>query len=80
MAEATINERITRVVKPQGVTLELTMDEAQTLRDVLAKVGGSPRVSRRRHIAALSKAMEDAGIYYGDLQDMTGSVYFEDES
>lgn len=80
MAKATVNERITRVVKPQGVTLELTMDEAQTLRDVLAKVGGAPRESRRRYITAVSRAMEDAGIYYGDLKDMTGSVYFADES
>ena len=45
-----------------GVTLDLTLEEARTLAVVLSRVGGSPRISPREHIEAVSNALSDVGV------------------
>ena len=70
-----------------GITLELTLEEAQTLADVLYRVGGSPFTSRRKHTSSILSAMEGASVYAGDDMEVDGpatptdinkSIYFND--
>ncbi len=74
MAKATITP------PPQPpVTLDLTPDEAQTLVDILALVGGMPVTSRRAHAEAIRVALDSAGYHYSgradDLRD-SGTIWF----
>jgi hypothetical protein len=63
----------------RGVTLELTIDEAHTLRDVFAKIAGCPTTSRRVHVEAISNALADIGNSFSHvrLDDMSGSIEFK---
>lgn len=88
MAKATANTTKTTVMKPvveevvTGVTLTLDKDEAQFLADVLAKVGGSPEYSRRRHQQPISDALASAGIKHQyPLPDVNrnSGISFEDD-
>lgn len=58
-----IREQI--VISPpaiKSVTLELSKDEAETLRLILGKIGGCPDTTRRGHTGAISEALEAAGV------------------
>lgn len=70
------------IVKPT-ITMELTIEEAQALTDVLASVGGNPLASRRRHTDAVYEALTDAGFRhwasFAGIRDFTGSVSFKEE-
>jgi len=57
---ATATAKITATV----YTLTLSAEEAQTLADLLAKIGGSHQRSRRKHTAAISQALSAAGIRF----------------
>jgi hypothetical protein len=60
--------------------LTLTEDEAQTLRDILYKIGGDARTSRRRHIEPITEALEDVGIHVTSLfADADGGIYFQEQ-
>lgn len=95
MATANLNEAITRtetvVVVPETVTLTLTMNEAQTIADIFAKVGGSPDGSRRGYVEAVSDALLDAGVRWGEddgygfgtrvlPNDISGNINFRHEA
>jgi hypothetical protein len=56
-AEKTTLERI---VKEEGVTLHLTMDEVRTLVAVATMVSGDAVTSPRKHTDAIGRAIEDA--------------------
>ena len=47
-----------------GVTLNLSEEEAATLAAILAYVGGDPTKSARRHASAVSRALQDAGHHF----------------
>jgi hypothetical protein len=63
----------------EKVTIELTKDEAATLRRVMARIGGCPSKSRRKHTDSIADKLDDAGAghYQGDL--IKGDVEFADE-
>lgn len=66
------------------VELMMTYDEAQTLRDVLGKVGGRPQDTRRLHADSISVALTDAGVKRKfdvpwDWTDCTGAIEFHNE-
>lgn len=69
-------EIIKKVVVPGGVTLELTDSEAQTLVEVLFRVGGDPRFSRRAHSRNIIDQL--SGLDYHPTTSMLieGSIYF----
>ena len=51
------------------VTLELTSDEAQTLTNIMAVVGGNPNDTQRGNTDAVLAALREAGFNYGRRQD-----------
>lgn len=59
MAEAT---KQIRTVKKETVTLVLSIEEAETLMAVGAKIGGSKENSPRGHYDAVVKALSAAGV------------------
>ena len=56
-------------VAPDGAELKLTHREAQALAHALSCVGGDPRTTARRHIDAISTALQAAGYLYTDILD-----------
>lgn len=64
MAKAIPITRELVTTAPDGVTLQLTQDEAQTLTEILASIGGDPRTTARRHAQAISSAMQSAGYHW----------------
>lgn len=76
MAKVTRETREREIVarkEYQAVVLEMDEDEAQFLRDVLARIGGT-RESRRKHQDSLTEALEKAGVYGGQARDIKGSI------
>ena len=72
-------------VKRDEITLKLSEDEAQALADVFWVIGGAtgtvgdnPDWSRRAHTAAVSGALNGAGIQGGRGVDLEGSLFFAD--
>ncbi|MEV6419040.1 hypothetical protein [Streptomyces sp. NPDC051662] len=60
MAEAKrtiIEQEVTRVTKVPGITLTLTMEEAETLIAIAAKVGGSRERTVRKHVDSVTNAL-----------------------
>lgn len=69
---------ITKTVTiPDGVVLTLTPAEAESLRLVLGRVGGSPS-GRRGHMDNISDALNAVGVRWAWPNDdlLTGSVRF----
>ncbi|MEU9404757.1 hypothetical protein AB0E08_03440 [Streptomyces sp. NPDC048281] len=65
MAEAkraTVDQEVKRVEKVQGITLTLTMEEAETLIAVGAKIGGDKVATPRAHIESVIAALRKAGV------------------
>lgn len=60
---------------PGKVVLELTLDEANFLADIMGNISGS-MASRRRHQAAISEALRAAGLRrtYKDFNDLHGVI------
>ncbi|MFF9525393.1 hypothetical protein ACF1DV_25940 [Streptomyces achromogenes] len=74
---------VERVVTEDGFTLKLTVDEAETLVAVLARVGGSPHESPRGNAEAVMKALSGAGVRNYWVEDhpsdlASGSIQFAD--
>lgn len=62
---------------PPTYTLELSQEEAQTLADVLSRVGGSMTDSRRRHTQAILDTLGDVGVNFGNKPDLgNGGLVF----
>lgn len=74
MAKATADFR--RVL--DQVTLTLSGDEAQTLRDILEYIGGCPDTSRRTHTDAVMLALQGQDVYPSNKTDIRpqSSIYF----
>lgn len=49
---------------PEKVTLEMTLEEAQFLSNVLSNVVGCPRTSQRRHAESVYRRLSDADIRF----------------
>ncbi|MFE9442511.1 hypothetical protein ACFYO2_26745 [Streptomyces sp. NPDC006602] len=65
MAEAKrtiVDKEVKRVEKVPGITLTLTIAEAETLIAVGAKIGGDREHSPRKHYEAVTKALLGAGV------------------
>ena len=74
--------------KSGEVVLRMSEVEAQVLTNVLARVGGDPKKSRRRYVNSIYNVLKEAGIYYessscpGECDnclpelDVTGSITF----
>lgn len=79
----TIEIEVTKLETVPAVELVLTEDEAHTLAFILAKIGGDPTRSRRKHCDAISKALERAQIFWhkGQGRDLHvgGQIYFSIE-
>lgn len=76
-AGRTVTDVDRTVVTEEKVTLELTPDEAQFLRDVLYRVGG-PTDSRRRHSDDIAEALQRVGVERLDGTDVVedSAIYF----
>lgn len=59
-------------------TLTMTLDEAQALMDILAKIGGHPEKSRRRYMQAIYEALQKTGLRFQG--DYMGQSYFRDHA
>ena len=55
-------EQVVPAVTEEKIVLELSKDEAETLREILQYVGGDPTYSPRKHAESLLKALRDAGV------------------
>lgn len=47
---------------PKPLTIELSLDEAETLSAILCNIGGDPQKSRRQHADAVRDRLHDAGL------------------
>ena len=63
--QSTVKVPKTVEVDEQAIVLTLSPDEAETLRVILANVGGDPLLSRRKHSNAVDGALASAGIRSG---------------
>ncbi|MGI5196952.1 hypothetical protein ACQEVY_25535 [Streptomyces sp. CA-288835] len=61
-AKTTVSKTIERVEKVPAITLTVSIEEAETLMAVGAKIGGDPEHSPRKHYAAVTEALRDAGV------------------
>ncbi|MFJ8930617.1 hypothetical protein ACIRLA_28940 [Streptomyces sp. NPDC102364] len=88
MAEAkntTVEQQVTETKKVPGITLTLTVQEAEVLAAVGQYIGGDMYDSPREHYRSISKALRVAGIRtYGErsshpsnLVTAGSSVYFK---
>lgn len=64
----------------ESVMMTLTSEEANTLRDILANIGGCPDSSRRKYAEAIAEALDGAGITGTQRRDLRNgsSIYFDD--
>ncbi|WP_035800352.1 hypothetical protein [Kitasatospora mediocidica] len=63
------------------ITMTLSREEAETLRFLFEKIGGSPTNSPRRHIDAMKIALSGAGAIRSELAIQSGrfdAIYFKD--
>jgi hypothetical protein len=65
-----------KVVEVVSVSLELTLEEAETLATVLAHVGGLSVTSRRKHADSAAAALKGAGIK-ANASDITASSHVQ---
>lgn len=88
MATATprivVKEVTTKVTSKDGVALNLSDVEAQTLLDICEMVGGSPHKSRRAHADAIATALRSAGYrspngVCPDVEPRRNSIYFTEK-
>lgn len=87
MAQAHLKTKVVEVQVPKyeavndGVTLRLDDDETKFLADVLGRIGGHVRDSRRRYAETISVALRESG-YDWDRErfaDISKGMYVEDE-
>lgn len=69
------------------VELRLTLDEAETLVDILYHIGGNPETTRRRYADSISDALNEVGftahwtgVGSDDRADRDGGIIFEEEA
>ena len=67
-------------VSEYRVTLELSQDEAQTLRGVTERIGGSTHLTKWRFMAAIGRALADQEVLSNfsdaDLSSSEKVIYF----
>lgn len=57
-----VTEEVTVTKKVPRVTLDLSIEEARSLRSVLRQVSGSPEDTYRKYTDAVEEALLDAGV------------------
>lgn len=83
---ATVTENIISVKPPKKYTIELSEQEAFVLSCILAKVGGSPTDSLRKHIESLClqlntfKNIRWNNINLDDVLVGNGTIFFKNNS
>ena len=55
-------EQVIPAVTEEKIVLELSKEEAETLQEILARIGGSPEFSPRKHCDSVHSALNNAGI------------------
>ncbi len=61
-----------------NILLCLEHDEAQALYDLLGRVGGPAKTTRRKHADTMMRALESAGLSDSDKTDIDdGRIYFK---
>ena len=86
MAQATHTPAVTRTevveIKPESVTLVLSMEEAKALVAVCKRIGGSPTVSRRKHFDSIADALRNAKVSESsnDFDQKLRAIYFTESS
>lgn len=86
MAAATAKEKTVTTTTLEGVTLDLTPEEADALLAVIANVGGSSERSRRGAIEGIRDAIRSAcPEFFGKIYclspahaEASGAIYFDD--
>lgn len=60
------------------VQLTLTQEEAETLRTICQRIGGSPEFTRRKHADSIKEALIDIGVDYveTDICPKSRAIYF----
>ena len=76
MARAAYKPAVTKIVvtEEETVTLIMSRDEADTLRDACEHIGGRRELSRRRYFEAIADALDKVGITstgYNDINEST---------
>jgi len=64
-----------RPIEP-NILIEMSMDEARTLRRVLFSIGGNPD-GRRAHMKALGEELDKVGVCNFESIPMLGSLTFK---
>lgn len=84
MAKVTnINRSVPTPPPINSLTLQLTGEEAKTLFDILCRIGGDPKKSRRKYAQSILDAIEketdwQTGLDKNDMDKTNRSIYFND--
>jgi hypothetical protein len=65
------------IKKVTEVSLFLNQEEAETLRDILYRVAGSPNDSRRKHASDILDALKEVLGSTFDTSDIDGAIHFK---
>lgn len=74
------------LVQEAKVVLEMTVQQAETMRAICSRIGGSPANSRRRDTDAIKEALDEAGVIEAGVSldpyfsKCGGSIYFAPEA
>lgn len=60
----------------ETVTLELSKEEIDVIREIFGNIGGSPNISRRRIVNDMNDALNNSLGVFELKKDTTGSIYF----
>ncbi len=78
-----IHQEPKKIDQPDRIRLEMSIEEARTLKQVCNLIGGDPLHSARRHMDALNRGLIQSAINEAShpLTDKfkRGSIYFADE-
>lgn len=85
MAKASLKLKSTPVLQftPDGVSLELTHEEARVLRIILSHIAGNPATTLRGHITNISEALEYVGYefnYEDSNRAANGRIQFTEDT
>ena|ERR1700749_2972327 len=73
--EAALNRIQEELKERRKVIIELTREQAQFIHDVLYRVGGNPKSSRRKHAQEVLHTLGGEGITYQPHEDIKESIW-----
>lgn len=60
---------VNKTVTEEYINLEISLEEAQFLADVMSKIAGNVELSRRKHANDISDSLGEVGIYCKFLKE-----------